>query len=188
MSANTSETNKRQKVNDDVNMDDLFEEETCCGPTIVSQRPVGDGGVVAPDTSLKIPEGSKLAYNPGSTNSIKAIVLAATPKTNTSGPTSIKLTCQILSVKNCTDISARYGLPPLTFIYDGFLQLHVEGNGAGTSQAVKRDAESALKDYFKSPIYLTEKAFYDPSDEDGGIDEDMIISPAGGEGVEERTA
>ena len=100
MSANTSETNKRQKVNDDVNMDDLFEEETCCGPTIVSQRPVGDGGVVAPDTSLKIPEGSKLAYNPGRTNSIKALVLAATPKTNTGGPTSIKLTCQILSVKN----------------------------------------------------------------------------------------
>ena len=100
MSANTSENNKRQKVNDDVNMDDLFEEETCCGPTIVSQRPVGDGGVVAPDTSLKIPEGSKLAYNPGRTNSIKALVLAATAKTNTSGPTSIKLTCQILSVKN----------------------------------------------------------------------------------------
>ena len=93
-----------------------------------------------------------------------------------------------VALKICTDVSARYGLPPLTFIYDGFLQLHVEGNGAGTSQAVKRDAESALKDYFKSPIYLTEKAFYDPSDEDGGIDEDMIISPAGGEGVEERTA
>ena len=93
-----------------------------------------------------------------------------------------------VALKICTDVSARYGLPPLTFIYDGFLQLHVEGNGAGTSKAVKRDAESALKDYFKSPIYLTEKAFYDPSDEDGGIDEDMIISPAGGEGVEERTA
>ena len=49
-----------------------------------------------------------------------------------------------VALRICTDVSARHGLPALTFIYEGFLQLHVEGNGEGTSQAVKRDAEAAL--------------------------------------------
>ena len=57
----------------------------------------------------------------------------------------------------CTAASAKHGLPPLTDIYDGFLQLHVEG---GDTAAVKRDAEAALLAHFKSPLYLVEKPFF----------------------------
>jgi hypothetical protein len=83
-----------------------------------------------------------------------------------------------IALKLCTDASAKHGLPPLTFVYDGFLQLHVEG-GAGKAEAVKREAEAAMLAYFKSPIYLIEKSFYNPGDgdEDDGIDERLIVAP-----------
>ena len=82
-----------------------------------------------------------------------------------------------VALKICTDVSAKHGLPPLTFVYDGFLQLHVEGSGVGTSQAVKRDTEAALLAYFKSPIYLVEKEFYEHDFDDGDdcIEANMII-------------
>ena len=83
-----------------------------------------------------------------------------------------------IALKLCTDASAKHGLPPLTFVYDGFLQLHVEG-GAGKAEAVKREAEAAMLAYFKSPVYLIEKPFYNPGDgdEDDGIDERLIVAP-----------
>jgi hypothetical protein len=81
-----------------------------------------------------------------------------------------------IALRICTDASAKHGLPPLTFVYDGFLQLHVE-RGAGKAEAVKRDAEAALLAYFKSPIYLIEKAFYDPGSDDDGIDEQLVVTP-----------
>ena len=62
----------------------------------------------------------------------------------------------------------KHGLPPITFIYDGFLQLHVAGAGAEKSAAVKREAEAALLAYFKSPIYITEKPFWEPEEEVDG--------------------
>ena len=63
-----------------------------------------------------------------------------------------------------TDISAKHGLPSLSMIYDGFLQLHVNG-GAEKSEEVKREAEAALLEYFRSPIYLVEKPFFEPEAE-----------------------
>ena len=81
-----------------------------------------------------------------------------------------------IALRICTDASAKHGLPPLTFVYDGFLQLHVE-RGAGKAEAVKRDAEAALLAYFKSPIYLIEKAFYDPGSDDDGIDKQLVVTP-----------
>ena len=79
----------------------------------------------------------------------------------------------------CTDASAKHGLPPLTDIYDGFLQLHVEG---GDAAAVKRDAEAALLAHFKSPLYLVEKPFFQAAgvdgEEDDGIDHALIASAA----------
>lgn len=45
------------------------------------------------------------------------------------------------------------------------------------ADAVKNEAEAALLAYFKSPIYLIEKEFFDPTDDDGGIDETMIVVP-----------
>ena len=53
--------------------------------------------------------------------------------------------------------STKLGLPPITRIYDGFGQLHVDGKDAG---AFKQAAEAALLRHFKSPLYLTEKPFY----------------------------
>ena len=67
-------------------------------------------------------------------------------------------------------------MPPLAFVYDGFLQLHVEG-GADKSEMVKAEAEAALLAFFKSPIYLIEKPFYKPEGEDDGIDEQMVVAP-----------
>ena len=78
----------------------------------------------------------------------------------------------------CTAASAKHGLPPLTDIYDGFLQLHVEG---GDTAAVKRDAEAALLAHFKSPLYLIEKPFFQAAgvdgEEDDGIDHALIAPP-----------
>lgn len=82
-----------------------------------------------------------------------------------------------VALRICTDVSAKHGLPPLTFVYDGFLQLHVEGAGAPASEAVKREAEAALLAHFKSPIYLVEKEFYEqPKDTNDSIDYGMIAS------------
>ena len=53
--------------------------------------------------------------------------------------------------------STEFGQPPITRIYDGFGQLHVDGKDPA---AFKVAAEAALHDHFKSPIYLTEKPFY----------------------------
>jgi hypothetical protein len=79
----------------------------------------------------------------------------------------------------CTAASAKHGLPALTDIYDGFLQLHVEG---GDAAAVKRDAEGALLAHFKSPLYLIEKPFFQAAgvdgEEDDGIDHALIAPPA----------
>ena len=79
----------------------------------------------------------------------------------------------------CTAASAKQGLPPLTDIYDGFLQLHVEG---GDTAAVKRDAEAALLAHFKSSLYLIEKPFFQAAgvdgEEDDGIDHALIAPPA----------
>ena len=79
----------------------------------------------------------------------------------------------------CTDASTKHGLPSLTDIYDGFLQLHVEG---GDTAAVKRDAEAALLAHFKSPLYLVEKPFFHATgindEEDDGIDHTLIVTPA----------
>ena len=77
----------------------------------------------------------------------------------------------------CTAASAKHGLPPLTDIYDGFLQLHVEG---GDTAAVKRDAEAALLAHFKSPLYLIEKPFFQAAGFDGEEDyrtDHALISP-----------
>ena len=75
--------------------------------------------------------------------------------------------------------SAKHGLPSLTDIYDGFLQLHVEG---GDTAAVKRDAEAALLAHFKSPLYLIEKPFFQAAgiddEEDDGVDHTLIVPPA----------
>ena len=72
------------------------------------------------------------------------------------------------------------GLPPLTYIYDGFLQLHVEGSD-GKTAAVKRDAEAALLAHFKSPLYLVEKPFFHATgindEEDDGVVADALIVP-----------
>ena len=79
----------------------------------------------------------------------------------------------------CTTASAKHGLPSLTDIYDGFLQLHVEG---GDTAAVKRDAEAALLAHFKSPLYLIEKPFFQAAgiddEEDDGVDHALIVPPA----------
>ena len=75
-------------------------------------------------------------------------------------------------------VSAKNGLPALTFVYDGFLQLHVE-NGENRAAAVKLDAEAALLAYFKSPIYLIEKPFFEAvgiAEEDD--DTDLVVPPA----------
>ena len=75
--------------------------------------------------------------------------------------------------------SAKHGLASLTDIYDGFLQLHVEG---GDTAAVKRDAEAALLAHFKSPLYLIEKPFFQAAgiddEEDDGVDHTLIVPPA----------
>jgi hypothetical protein len=82
-----------------------------------------------------------------------------------------------VALRICTNVSAKHGLPPITFIYDGFLQLHVEGAGTAMSEAVKKEAEAALLAHFKSPIYIIEKPFYEPfEDEDDSIDANMITS------------
>lgn len=82
-----------------------------------------------------------------------------------------------VALKLCTDASAKHALPPLSFIYDGFLQLYVDG-GIEKANAAKRDAEKALLEYFKSPLYLIEKPFYDPEmDCDDGIDVSLIVPP-----------
>ena len=68
---------------------------------------------------------------------------------------------------------------PLARPYDGFLQLHVEG-AASKAIDVKTEAEAALLEHFKSPIYLVEKPFYKPDEEgDDGIDESLIVPPGG---------
>ena len=62
-------------------------------------------------------------------------------------------------------------VPSLTDIYDGFLQLHVEG---GDTAAVKRDAEAALLAHFKSPLYLVEKPFFQAAGVDGEEDDGIV--------------
>ena len=92
----TTETSKRQKT-DVEDMDDLFAEEPCA-PVVTSTKAIGNAAMEM-DASLKIPEGVKLAYNPGKTNSCKVKILSAAPKTNPNGPTSVKATAQVLTFK-----------------------------------------------------------------------------------------
>ena len=77
----------------------------------------------------------------------------------------------------CLRESAELGLPPITRIYDGFGQLHVDGKDAG---AFKQAAEAALRRHFKSPLYLTEKPFYTrPVQSDESESEDDEEEPVG---------
>ena len=70
--------------------------------------------------------------------------------------------------KTATDImmkvSTDHGMPPITRMYDGFGQWHVDGKDPA---AFKQAAEEALRAHFGSPIYLLEKPFYKSVDEEG---------------------
>ena len=81
-----------------------------------------------------------------------------------------------VALRICTDSSAKAGLPALTFVYDGFLQLHVK-SGGNTAAEVKMAAEAALLTYFKSPIYLVEKPFFEAEEcaqEENGLDTELM--------------
>ena len=82
-----------------------------------------------------------------------------------------------VALRICTDASADAGLPALTFVYDGFLQLHVKSGGNKAAE-VKMAAEAALLTYFKSPIYLVEKPFFEADEcaqEENGLDTELMI-------------
>ena len=93
----SSESNKRQKVEAEV--DDLFEEEAVA-PVVTSTKNAAEDGTTEIDSTLKIPEGKKLAYNLGKTNSFKVKITGASHKANVNGPTSVKLTAKLLSLKD----------------------------------------------------------------------------------------
>tara|TARA_B110000046_G_scaffold128476_1_gene134858 strand:- start:279 stop:4814 length:4536 start_codon:yes stop_codon:yes gene_type:complete len=77
------------------------------------------------------------------------------------------------------DASTACGLPPITRIYDGFGQLHVNGVDPA---AFKVAAEAALLAKFKSPILLAEKPFYcptpcDESESEEEANEEALVPP-----------
>ena len=83
-----------------------------------------------------------------------------------------------VALRICTDSSAKAGLPALTFVYDGFLQLHVKSGGNRAAE-VTMAAEAALLTYFKSPIYLVEKPFFEADPEgctqdENGLDTELM--------------
>ena len=92
---------KQQKATESDELDDLFSDAEVVAPKIVNKvatNTATDGTTL--DSTLKIPEGYALAYNPGETNTIKALVTGASAKYNQNGPTSVKLTCKMLNIKN----------------------------------------------------------------------------------------
>ena len=93
---------KQQKTADSDDLDDLFADTQVSAPVIVSSKMATNGAVddTTLDSTLEVPEGYSLAYNPGQTNTIKALVTGASAKYNQIGPTSVKLTCKALNIKN----------------------------------------------------------------------------------------
>jgi len=58
----------------------------------------------------------------------------------------------------CADVATQHGLFPLSFKYDGMLTLHDDGVDKVAFQAA---AEAALLAYFKTPLHLIEKPFFE---------------------------
>ena len=99
-SATNTET-KQQKATESDGLDDLFAEAEVVAPRIVNKAVANAAADGTPlDSTLEIPEGYSLAYNPGHTNMIKAVVTGASAKSNQSGPTSVRLTCKALNIQN----------------------------------------------------------------------------------------
>ena len=99
-SASSTEA-KQPKATESDELDDLFASAEVVAPKIVNKTTTNgaaDGATL--DSTLKVPEGYALAYNPGETNTIKALVLGNSAKYNQNGPTSVKLTCRALDIKN----------------------------------------------------------------------------------------
>ena len=97
----TNNDAKQQKATESNGLDDLFAEAEVVAPKIVNKTATNAAADGAPlDSTLKIPEGYALAYNPGVTNTIKAVVTGASAKSNQNGPTSVKLTCKVLNIKS----------------------------------------------------------------------------------------
>ena len=94
-----SSTEAKQQKSDE--LDDLFADAEIVAPKIVNKaatNAAANGATL--DSTLKIPGGYALAYNPGQTNMMKALVTGASAKYNQNGPTSVKLTCKVLNIKN----------------------------------------------------------------------------------------
>ena len=91
-----TELAKKVQKTEEVDVDDLFDDEVQ-GPVVVSKS--AEDNAVELESPLKVPDGFALAYPPGKTNEIKAIILASSAKANHNGPTSVKLTCQTLNIK-----------------------------------------------------------------------------------------
>ena len=98
----TDESNKRQKVEEVDEMDDLFGEASDFCSKVVDKisDAADDGGEAKIDSTLQVPEGRLLAYNPGKTNVVKAVVLSSSHKSNEIGPTSVKISAKVLNIKN----------------------------------------------------------------------------------------
>ena len=97
----TSTEAKQPKATESDELDDLFASAEVVAPKIVNKAGTNAADDGAPlDSTLKIPEGYSLAYNPGQTNTIKAVVTGASAKYNQNGPTSVRLTCKVLNIKN----------------------------------------------------------------------------------------
>ena len=97
----TNNDAKQQKATESNGLDDLFADAEVVAPKIVNKtadNAAADGTTL--DSTLKISEGYSLAYNPGETNTIKAVVIGASAKYNQNGPTSVKLTCKVLNIKS----------------------------------------------------------------------------------------
>ena len=97
----TNNEAKQQKATESDELDDLFADAEVAAPVVVNKVATNgatDGATL--DSTLKIPEGYSLAYNPGQTNMIKILAIGASAKYNQNGPTSVKLTCKVLNIKN----------------------------------------------------------------------------------------
>ena len=97
----TNNEAKQQKATESDELDDLFADAEVAAPVVVNKvatKGATDGATL--DLTLKIPEGYSLAYNPGQTNMIKILAIGASAKYNQNGPTSVKLTCKVLNIKN----------------------------------------------------------------------------------------
>ena len=97
----TKESTKRQKIDDD--MEDLFGDDASEFDTKIVEKisdSTDDGNEAKTVYSkLQIPEGRLLAYNPGIVNNFKALVLSSSHKSNENGPTSVKITANVLNIK-----------------------------------------------------------------------------------------